>query len=78
MCIKLCLTLFIPIFQFTYQEAEAIPSDTGRDCLCIAFSEEILDGNIMINLVLSAVRFSQVFPGQYEDLQFFQALDCLS
>lgn len=78
MCIKLCLTLLILVFQFLYQEAEAIPSDTGRDCQCIASSEEILGENIIINSVFSRVHFSQIVTGHHEDLQFFQALDCLS
>lgn len=78
MCIKLCLTLLTPLFPFLYQEADEILSDTGRDCQQIASSDKILDENMMINLVFSGLHFSQIVTGHHEDLQFFQAQDCLS
>lgn len=65
------LSLLIPWFQFLYQEAEAIPSDTGRACQHIVSSEKILDKNIIINLAFSGVHFGQIVTGHHENPQFF-------
>lgn len=74
MCIKSCLTFLIPLFQFPHQEAEAIPSDSGRGCQCIASSEGILDAKVIINLFFSGVHFSKIVTGHHEDWQFFKHL----